>query len=122
MVDALESAAMSFRLRVVLVCVLALMVPVQGIAALTSGVCLALGHHDGATHSQHGDHEGPESDQPPAGTAHCAPCVACCATAALTASAPIFYPDERADPVNVVSPPSLAGIQPETLDRPPLAR
>ena len=87
---------------------------------------MALDQHDAGAHSPHGDdadghHHGHDNGQPPAKAAHCAPCAACCASAAIAGFTPGFFADRRADAVMVAAPSSLAGIQPETLDRPPLA-
>ena len=109
-------------LRVLLAVALALTVPLQGLAAATAGMCMALGHHDAPqahAHDASGDDHG--HDEAPAGANHCAPCVACCAAAAISPSVPVVVADKRADEVNVAGPPPSAGIQPETLDRPPLA-
>jgi hypothetical protein len=104
---------MSLRLlRLILACALALTVPIQGFAAASAGLCMALGHHDDGGHS-HGDD--------PAGAANCAPCVACCASAAISGSGGIALPEEGAVAVMVADTPSLAGIQPDALERPPLA-
>jgi hypothetical protein len=86
---------------------------------------MVFGHHDSGGHV-HDDvtvdhHAGHDNDPSPAGAQHCAPCVACCATAAISCSAAIVLLDEHAVPVNAADPPSLAGIQPGALDRPPLA-
>jgi hypothetical protein len=116
-------------LRLLLAFALALAIPLQGFAAVSAGICMTLGHHDSpAAHSHDGpadgehQHQHSHDDAPsPNSAAHCAPCVACCAAAAISSSAPVVIPDERADPVNVSLPPAFSGIQPETLDRPPLA-
>jgi hypothetical protein len=110
-------------LRLLLAFALALAVPLQGLAATSAGLCMALGHHDaGVTHSHDADagaghhHNG---DEPSA--AHCPPCVACCAAAAISSSGVIVTAEEHADGVIAAGPPSFSGIQPDTLDRPPLA-
>src|SRR5436190_9451231 len=110
------------RLLVALALVLA--VPVQGLAAATADLCMALGHHDAAVHTHDGDggahqHHGHDS---PATDKHCAPCIACCAAAAIALSAPLVIADERADSVVAAGPRALVGIPLDTLDRPPLAR
>src|SRR5258707_220767 len=93
--------------RILIAATLALAVPIQGAAAATAGLCMALAHHDagaaashdhatdhGAQHA-HGDDSGANhqhshsgSDNSAAG-AHCAPCVACCAAAAISSFAGI---------------------------------
>ena len=111
-------------LRLVLAFGLALLIPLQGFAASAAGLCMAFGHHDGeaqAHNSHEGDDEHHQHDsEKQGGTSHCAPCAACCATAAIASfTAPVF-PDERTELVNAAAPPAFAGVQPETLDRPPL--
>ena len=122
----LESIPMSAKfLRLVLALALALAVPLQGFAAVAGGICMANGHHDGASHSHDGDsgkhpHEH-DSEQAPASSAHCPPCVACCAAAAISSPAPLVIADTGTDTVSPATPASFAGIQLDTLDRPPLA-
>ena len=117
---------------------LALIVPVQAAAALTAGICMSMGHHEGATadrshaghghddgdHSMHshGDEGSPAADATDAGNdAHCGPCAGCCASASI-AGAPAF-PIGAAPwhPAYVFSPYPPLGVQPDGLDRPPLA-
>jgi hypothetical protein len=113
-------------LRLICAFALALAVPLQGFAAVSAGLCMTLGHHDGgATHSHDADstdhHHGQHDDEPASQSAHCPPCVACCGAAAISSAAALVLPDERADVLNAAGPPAFAGIQPRTLDRPPLA-
>ena len=115
-------------LRLLLALSLALAVPVQGLAATTAGLCMALGHHDSiVTHSHDGNaagdhqHTHDESGQPSGAHAYCAPCVACCAAAAISSPAPVVAADQRTDQAVAEAPPFFSGIQPDTLERPPLA-
>ena len=125
-----------FRLLAVLL--LALTIPVQGIAAVTAGQCMAAGHHQkgaGQENNAH-EHDGGDGNEraaaahseesAPAGaegkSAHCGPCAACCASASIAgppgvsiASAPV-----KAKYVSSQLPPP--GVQLDGLDRPPLAR
>jgi hypothetical protein len=122
---------MTLLTRLLLLFLIALAMPVQGFAAIQSGICMTFGHHDAparaATHDasvMHG-HDGPaqahdaDSDE---SSAHCGPCVACCGAAASIAPAM----------VSVAALPVVARIQvhpdaepdsllPAALDRPPLA-
>jgi hypothetical protein len=112
-----------FRLLVAFA--LALAVPLQGFTAATAGICMATGHHDAASHTHSGDagaghQHGHDAGQSQAGTAHCPPCVACCAAAVISSSVPIVIPDQRSDRSIAAAAPSFAGVQPDTLDRPPL--
>ena len=83
-----------FRLLVAFA--LALAIPLQGAAAVTAGICMAIGHHDaagapaphdhGAEDGHHADHSMP-GDDGGSDSAHCAPCVACCAAASIAPAA-----------------------------------
>jgi len=113
-------------LRLLVALALTLAVPLQGFAAATAGICMAIGHHDAASHTHSGDagaehQHGYDEGQSQAGTKHCPPCVACCAAAAISSSAPIVIPDQRSDRLIAAGASFFAGIQPGTLDRPPLA-
>jgi hypothetical protein len=126
---------MSSRLaRILIVLTLALAVPIEGIAAATAGLCMAMGRHDGAgmaaSHDhaaepgahQHGEHQHSDSDSrshDSDGKAHCPPCVACCAAAAVSSSAQIFIPERPTASLIAAVTLSVAGIQPDQLDRPP---
>jgi len=64
--------------RWLVVIALALGVPLQGFAAVTAGLCMALEHHDARHVAAHDP-----------GHAHCAPCVACCVAAAISSFTPV---------------------------------
>jgi hypothetical protein len=121
---------------------MALLVPLQGMAAVSAGLCMELSSHETVAVHEHGpDHRGgahqhgagtDESaahhhddegagNEGPAGSAHCPPCVACCAAAAISSFTPGFIPEAPAPFAIAENPPSFSGVQPETLDRPPLA-
>jgi hypothetical protein len=127
-------------LRMLVAFAMALLLPLQGMAAVSAGLCMELGGHEsvavhehgaghhGAAH-QHGtdesaaDHHDDEGagNEGPAGNPHCPPCVACCAAAAISSFTPVFIAQAAAASVIAEIPPSFSGVQPETLDRPPLA-
>jgi len=105
---------------------LALTIPVQAMAAVTAGICSSLGHahHATATLHDHGGGHSHDADEPSehaAGNAHCPPCAACCTTTAISSSVLILLPASPAAGEIAVRLPSFAGIQPDGLDRPPLA-
>ena len=104
--------------RLFLAAVLMLAVPFQGVLAVTSGQCMALEHHAGAADDGH--HNDGDQDEH-ASNSHCGPCVACCASAAIVSFEGVSRPETSTVSVAGVLPPSFAGIQPDTLDRPPLA-
>ena len=116
-------------LRLLLALLMACVLPIQGTAAATAGVCQALGHygshgaapHDHHEHSGAADHPHGESAGKAPAKAHCPPCETCCATTAIS-SVPEIVTPETANPL-VIHTPALtySGIAPETLDRPPLA-
>lgn len=132
---------MRLRLIRLLAVVIALVVPLQGMAVVVAGQCMAFGHHEAtAGHDNHGqsadgqdghDHAShshaddttstAQADEGDGSSAHCGPCTACCASASIAGPAG----------VSVLSSPSNAkyvfwqfppiGVQPDGLDRPPLA-
>jgi hypothetical protein len=116
-------------LRLLVLFALVLTIPVQGVAAATAGVCMALGHHDAvqmdhggdadhygdADHHHGADHGGKSQEGP-----HCPPCVSCCAAAAITSFFPPFVPERSAVSALAPLPRFFSGVTPERLDRPPL--
>jgi hypothetical protein len=116
---------------------LAFAIPLQGMAAVTAGQCMAFGHHqDGAGHESHGhaqddadghDHaahshgSGGAQQGDDDGTKHCGPCTACCASASIAGSTGLTLPFSPSHPKYVFSQLPPLGIQPDGLDRPPLA-
>jgi hypothetical protein len=102
--------------------VIALVVPLQGMASVMAGQCMAFGHHDDApmSHADDGhdghDHE-TESKSP-----HCGPCAACCGSASMAApSLSIGAVSATADAPYVLAVLPPARLAPGELDRPPLA-
>jgi hypothetical protein len=116
--------------RLIAVALLALAVPVQGMAAVAAGQCMAFGHHNTAG-SQDGDHahDGGEGHEQAAHTqqsddgknAHCGPCTACCASATITGPAGILILSSPSNVTYLFSQFPPLGFQPTGLDRPPLA-
>jgi ABC-type Zn2+ transport system substrate-binding protein/surface adhesin len=119
-------------LRILAAALLAIAVPIQGLAAVKAGLCMAMGGHDGqqshsaAAHHHHSAGEPHDHDQAPsenhhAGKAHCPPCASCCATAAIAPTAAIALPE--AAPATAIAVPQywIPGVLPADLDRPPLA-
>lgn len=105
-------------------------VPIQGMAAVSAGLCMTLGHHDvsGAAMPDHLDEHGASTAANheheaggASGNAHCGPCVACCASASISAPisiSPRAAPQAAVEPASLLNPP---GDLPARLDRPPLA-
>jgi hypothetical protein len=112
-------------LRFVILLTVSLAVPLQGAAAVSAAQCMALGHHDTAAGHDHslaghdidGKHD--HKSHAPAGGAHCGPCAACCTTAAISFFVPVPIGAQAAESPVGALPSSLAGVQPDQLDRPP---
>jgi hypothetical protein len=124
---------MRLKLARLLAVVVALVVPLQGMALVAASQCMALGHHQHAGDNGHAHNDGegdPHDGQSHAdggkhaeenGTsANCGPCTACCA------SVPIAPVSE----VSILPPPTIGqymfsqfpptGIEPDGVYRPPL--
>jgi hypothetical protein len=113
---------------------IALALPIQGVAAITAGLCMAFGEHHGAVsghdavdHSTHSHTHGDEADSQPHGDedsgngSHCGPCTACCASASIAGPAGISIASSASTaPYAFAQFPPL-GVQPNGLFRPPLA-
>lgn len=130
---------MRLRLIRVLAVVIALVVPLQGMAVVVAGQCMAFGHHEAAAgHDSHGeasdgggahDHashphadEGGQAagDESDANEAHCGPCTACCASASITGPAGVTIPSSPSNATHSFSQFPPVGVQPDGLYRPPL--
>jgi hypothetical protein len=124
--------------RFLAILLLAFAIPAQGMASVVAGQCMAFGHHQGGAVPQShahgpqdadGDEHAAHSHDDAASTqgdesssnSHCGPCTACCASASI--AGPVGHP--------ILSSPSNTkyvffqslppGVQPDGLDRPPLA-
>ena len=129
----LEWVGMRKVLRILAIAFLAASVPLQGIASVMAGQCMALGHHeapqemlhahdaDGHDHTAH-SHSDPHADgEDGSKGSHCGPCAACCASASISGPAAVAIAFSTSDLPSVFSPLPPPGIQPGALDRPPLA-
>jgi hypothetical protein len=142
-----QCVAMPKVLRLLAFLLLAFTVPVQGIAALMAGQCMALGHHqDDAGHGGHGyaqrvthGHAGTDShdhaahshsdggvgksaeDNTEGQGTHCGPCVACCASTSIAGPTTVAFLSSSSNAPYLLSQLPPLGIQPDGLDRPPLA-
>jgi hypothetical protein len=120
---------MPLKLARLLAVVVALVVPLQGMASVMAGQCMAFGHHDapmehadaGSKHDAH-DHEHEAHESPETKSPHCGPCAACCGSASMAAS-PITVGavSTVADAPYVFASLPPARLAPGELDRPPLA-
>ena len=118
--------AMRLKLCRLLVLAIALVVPLQGMAAVMVGQCMGFGHHDGADGHDHATHSHSEesgSKQSDDGTenGHCGPCAACCASATMAGPAALSILSMASHAPYVFSQFPPIGVQPDGLDRPPLA-
>jgi hypothetical protein len=119
--------------RALLALVLAVAVPLQGYAAVNTGICRALAHHGdepaaSVEHGHHGaehagaDHDKPGSPDDPSAkdTHHCAACASCGVAAAISAAPLVYASDSPHQGVVAADSPAPEGYVPEGLDRPPL--
>jgi hypothetical protein len=117
--------------RILAVALLALAVPLQGMASVVAGQCMAYGHHQGAggqDHEHHAHDDGADAhdhgtqkvaDEGHSG--HCGPCTACCASASIAApSLPSLLPS-ASNTKYVLSQLAPPGVEPQRFDRPPLS-
>jgi hypothetical protein len=130
---------MPSRLIRLLAIAIALAVPIQGMAVITAGLCMTLEHHQGAPaqdgHAQ-GGHDGhdkaahshsdeagnnAEGDEGKDQGTHCGPCTACCASASIAGPAGLSIPSSPSNAAYAFSQFPPLGVQPDGLDRPPLA-
>jgi hypothetical protein len=116
---------MPLKLARLLAVLVALVVPLQGMASVAAGQCMALGHHqddgDGHDHDAQSHADGGKHAEKSGTSAHCGPCAACCASVSI---APLSG-------VSILPPPTIAqyvfsqfptiGIQPDGVYRPPLS-
>lgn len=123
------------RLRIVVLVLLALAIPVQGMAAVSAAQCMAFGHHDnpanhGHTHAQdHADgdehaahsHDNHDGNDTSGKAAHCGPCVACCTSASIAGHVEFPLLPSRSEGQHLFTQFPPLGVQPDGLDRPPLA-
>jgi hypothetical protein len=118
--------------RLLITLLLALTIPVQTIAAVAADICSSLGepHHATAVHDHAagqghdgtaGHHHSDEPSDQSTGSAHCPPCASCCTATAISSPVAILIPESPAAGQIAVRPLSFSGIQPDGLDRPPLA-
>jgi hypothetical protein len=125
--------------RFLAVLLLALTVPIQGLAAVTAAQCMAFGHHeesaghetqalandgaDGHDHSSHAHSQDSALEQgaDDGNGSHCGPCAACCASASIAGPPPHSILSSPSRVTYLFSPLPPPGVEPDGLDRPPLA-
>jgi hypothetical protein len=110
-------------LRLLVLVAIGLGAPIQGVVAATAGLCAMQSHDAGHDHDADG---GAGADFPIPGEGHaqhhkhCAPCVACCTAIAIVPTIRPLLESEPAPAPEILVGPTLPGIQPDALDRPPL--
>jgi len=128
------------HLRLLLIASLVAMVPVQGLAALSMGICRDLQrspdralHERAASSSSVGHGHSHDAHGAPAGqsandsdttgdphSAHCAACASCGVSAGIDAQIAFSIAEAPRDGVAAHAGALFSGIVPEALDRPPL--
>lgn len=110
-------------LRILAAALIALVVPVQGIAGIVSAQCLALDDHQHAVnaggqdaHSHADDSSTHEEEQ-----SHCGPCTACCSSASIAAAPAAALPVLPSIAHYVFSESGPPAVAPDGVYRPPLA-
>jgi hypothetical protein len=120
---------MPIKLIRLIVIALAVLLPLQGMATVMVGQCMTLGHHqdvapDPQSHA-HDEHEGHAHDghehDGDSKSGHCGPCTACCASASIAGPAAFVIASLRSDVAYVFTQSPPPTVQPDGLDRPPLA-
>ena len=116
--------------RLAFLLLLAIAVPVQGMAAVAAGQCMAFGHHDAAASQEHDAHAHDDGADGHGHTAqqqaddskspHCGPCTACCASASIAAPAVPAVLAARSYVEHFFSQLAPPAAEPHRFDRPPL--
>jgi hypothetical protein len=131
---------MRLKLIRLLAVFIALVVPLQGMAVVVAGQCMAFGHHEATAGHNHGqtadaqdghDHAShahaddttstAQSDEGNDNSAHCGPCTACCASASIAGPAGVSILSSQSNAKYFFWQFPPIGVQPDGLDRPPLA-
>ena len=122
--------------RLLAAVLLSLAVPVQGMASVVAGQCMAFGHHqDGGDHGHaqdsmdahdhaghaHSDDGDAERGDDAGKKSHCGPCAACCASASIAGAVGLSIPPSATHAEYVFTQLPPPGVQPDGFDRPPLA-
>jgi hypothetical protein len=107
--------------RFVAALLIALALPIQGMAAVSAGVCMGAGGHDVGHGHEATAHEHDAADGEQSSAAHCPPCVSCCAAVFIAPSLQIAF--SEAVSVAAIAAPQhwIAGVPPDNPDRPPLS-
>lgn len=131
-----QSPPMPRFFRILAVALVAAAVPLQGMASVMAGQCMAFGHHEGGgtiDHAEHAhddadghdhaahSHPAPTPDDQGASKSHCGPCAACCASPSIAAPVAPPIPASPSGAKYVFSQFPPVGVELHGLYRPPLS-
>ena len=124
---------MLLKLARLLAVMVALVVPLQGMATVAAGQCMALGHHqdagddghahddgDGHDHDAHSHADGGKYSEESGTGAQCGPCAACCASASIAPPALVSIASGPTTTQYALSQFPPFGVEPDGVYRPPL--
>lgn len=115
---------MPLKLARLLAVLVALVVPLQGMALVAAGQCMALGHHQGTgdahEHDAHSHADGGKYPQDGEMNSHCGPCTACCAPASMAPPAVVSIIPAATLTQYAFSQFPPVGMEPDGVYRPPL--
>jgi hypothetical protein len=112
---------MALKLLRLVAVLMALVVPLQGLAAVSAAQCMALGHHQDGDEHGHDVHSHADDGQvgKPETNGHCGPCAACCASVAIASRSDVWFLPSPTSAPYVVSQAPPTGIAPDGVYRPP---
>ena len=134
-----ELGAMPKVFRILAIALLAVTLPVQGLAGVVSAQCMAIGHHAdaglaGHTHAEggeadshdhaghsHGEESAAEQSTDGAKGSHCGPCTACCASASIASAPALGISASLSAALYMFSQLAPPAVEPDGVDRPPLS-
>ena len=134
-----ELEAMPKACRILAIALLAVALPLQGLAGVVSAQCMVIGHHtdaglaghthveggkadshDHAGHS-HGEEDAAEQSTDGTKASHCGPCTACCTSASIASAAALVILPSLSPTLYVFSQLAPPAVEPDGVDRPPLS-
>jgi hypothetical protein len=132
-----ELEAMPKVCRILAIALLAVALPLQGLAGVVSAQCMVIGHHADAGLAGHTHVDGSEADSHDHGhshgeenaaehtdgtkPSHCGPCTACCASASIASAAARVISPSLSPTLYVFSQLAPPAVEPDGVDRPPLS-
>ena len=134
-----ELEAMPKVCGILAIALLAVALPLQGLAGVVSAQCMVIGHHtdaglaghthveggkaDSHDHAGHSHGEEDAAEQSTDGTkpSHCGPCTACCASASIASAAALVISPSLSPTLYVFSQLAPPAVEPDGVERPPLS-